>query len=81
MNNFMSINFYSADERNKPLEKQLTKTDTKKENLQINITEEHRCKNPQQTESKSTLKGSYTMIKWGLSQECKDSSIYANQSM
>ena len=28
----------------------------------------------------STLKGSYTMIKWGLSQECKDSSIYANQS-
>ena len=31
-------------------------------------------------ESSSTLKGSYTMIKWGLSQECKDSSIYANQS-
>ena len=29
----------------------------------------------------STLKGSYTMIKWGLSQECKDSSIYANQTM
>ena len=27
------------------------------------------------------IKGSYTMIKWGLSQECKDSSIYANQSM
>ena len=24
------------------------------------------------------IKGSYTMIKWGLSQECKDSSIYAN---
>ena len=35
----------------------------------------------EQTESNSTLKGSYTMIKWGLSQECKDSSIYANQSM
>ena len=32
-------------------------------------------------ESNSTLKGSYTMIKWGLSQECKDSSIYANKSM
>ena len=31
--------------------------------------------------SNSTLKGSSTMIKWGLSQECKDSSIYANQSM
>ena len=28
-----------------------------------------------------TLKGSYTMIKWGLSQEFKDSVIYANQSM
>ena len=28
-----------------------------------------------------TLKGSYTMIKWGLSQECKDSSIHAKQSM
>ena len=27
------------------------------------------------------IKRSYTMIKWGLSQECKDSSIYANQSM
>ena len=24
----------------------------------------------------NTLKGSYTMIRWGLSQECKDSSIY-----
>ena len=32
------------------------------------------------TESNSTLEGSYTMIKWGFSQECKDSSIYANQS-
>ena len=27
------------------------------------------------------IKRSYTMIKWGLSQKCKDSSIYANQSM
>ena len=27
------------------------------------------------------IKGSYTMIKWGLSQECKDSSLYAKQSM
>ena len=31
-------------------------------------------------ESNNTLKGSYTMIKWGLSQECKDSSVCANQS-
>ena len=28
-----------------------------------------------------TLKGSYIMIKWGLFQECKDSSIYTSQSM
>ena len=34
-----------------------------------------------QTESNSILKGSYTMIKWGLSQECKDSSISTNQSV
>ena len=27
------------------------------------------------------FKGSYTTIKWDLSQGCKDSSIYANQSM
>ena len=27
------------------------------------------------------IKGSYTTIKWDLSQGCKDSSIYANQSM
>ena len=27
------------------------------------------------------IKSSYTMIKFGLFQECKDSSIYANQSM
>ena len=27
------------------------------------------------------IKGSYTMIKWDLSQGCKDSSIYSNQSM
>ena len=32
------------------------------------------------TESNSTLKGSYTMVKWASSQECKDSSIYAKQS-
>ena len=33
------------------------------------------------TESNSPLKGSYTMIKWVSSQEFKDSSIYATQSM
>ena len=30
-----------------------------------------------QTKSNNTLKRSFTMIKWNLSQRCKDSSIYA----
>jgi len=34
-----------------------------------------------QAESNSTLNGSYTMIKWDLSQAGKDSSVYTNQSM
>ena len=33
------------------------------------------------SESNSTLKRSYIMTKWALSQGCKDSSISANQSM
>ena len=48
----------------------------KRRKLQTNITDEYTCKNPQQqTESNNTLKGTYTMIKWDLSQGCKDSSI------
>ena len=31
-----------------------------------------------ETEASNTLKRSYTMIKWDLSQGCKDSSTYAN---
>ena len=56
----------------------------KKRKLQANITDEHGCKNPQQNFSKqfsSTSKSSYTMIKLGVFQGCKDSSIYRNQSM
>ena len=34
-----------------------------------------------QTEISNTSKSSYTMVKLGLFQECKDSSIYASQSM
>ena len=34
-----------------------------------------------QTEFNKTVKSSYTMIKLGLFQECKDSSIYRNQSV
>ena len=34
-----------------------------------------------QAESKNILKRSYIMTKWAVSQECKDSSIFANQSM
>ena len=61
------------------------KGNTEKRKLQANITDEHRCKNPQQNVSKQNSAthpgGSYTMIKLGLFQQCKDSSIYANQSM
>ena len=32
-------------------------------------------------EFSNTSKNSYTMIKWGLFQECKDCSVYANKSM
>ena len=35
----------------------------------------------EQTESNNILKKSYTMTKWALSQECKDSLISENQSM
>ena len=34
-----------------------------------------------QIESSNTLKGSYTVIKWDLSQACKDSLTGANQSI
>ena len=60
------------------------KDNTQKRKLQANITDEHGCKNPQQNFSKqfnNTSKSSFTMIKLGLFQEYKDSSIYANQSM
>ena len=60
------------------------KDNTKKRKLQVSIIDEHRCENPQQNFSKqfsNTSKSSYTMIKLGLFQGCKDSSIYRNQSM
>ena len=34
----------------------------------------------QQTKYNNTLKGSYTIIKWDLSQACKDGSVSATQS-
>ena len=59
------------------------KDNTKRENYRptslIN-----RCKNPQQNFSKQnsvTHQKAHTMIKLGLFQECKDSSMYVNQSM
>ena len=66
-------------------DKDIKKRRKKKRNLQANVTDEHRCKNTQKkyykTESNNTLKGSYTMIKWGYSQRCRDSSTFTNQSM
>ena len=54
----------------------------KKRKLQGSITDEHRCKSPQQTFSKQNSatrqKSSYTMIKLDLFQGCKYSLIYAN---
>ena len=58
------------------------KDNTQKRRLQGNITDEHRYRNPQQNFSKqfrNTSKTSHTMIKLGLFQGCKDSSIYTNQ--
>ena len=58
-----------------------------KRKLQANVTDEHRCKNPQQNFSKRNSathqkdKLVTSLVKLGLFQECKDSSIYANQSM
>ena len=52
--------------------------------LQANITEEQRSKNHQQNSSKqnsATHQKAHTMIKLGLFQGCKDSSLYANQPM
>ena len=39
------------------------------------------CQDGRQTESNSILKRSHIMTKWALSQGCKDSSVFANQSM
>ena len=66
-------------------QQQTGRDNTQKRKLQANITDEHRCKNPQQNSSKhksnNTLKSSYTMIKSGLFQGHKNSSLYASQSM
>ena len=53
----------------------------KKRKLQANIIDEQKSSIKfQQTEFSNTSKSLYTMIKLGLFQVCKDSSIYANQS-
>ena len=52
--------------------------------FQSNVTDEYIWKNPQkhmQFKSNNTLKGSHTMMKWNLSEGCKDSSVFTNQSM
>ena len=57
-------------------------TISQKIKLYANITDEYRYKNFKQNTSKqsnTTLKDSYTLIKWDLSQEIMDFSIYANQ--
>ena len=55
---------------------------TQKRNLQGNITDEHRCKNPQQNFSKqNSATHQKTHDQFGFIQGCKDSSIYENKSM
>ena len=58
----------------------------KQRKLPANITDEHRCKNPQQKfsiENSTTHQKAHTptMVKLGLYQECQESSIYIHQSM
>ena len=56
----------------------------RKKELQANISDEHRCKNPPQNTSKLNLTihflKSFTVIKWDLFLGCKGGSIFANQS-
>ena len=57
---------------------------TQKIKLQANITDEHRCKILNKILAiriQHTLKRLYIMTKWALFQGCKDSSVWANQSM
>lgn len=67
----------------KPERKTITQTFTQIQ-TNMNITDEHRCKNPQENKQikfNNTLKKSYFVIKWDLFQEHKDSSKSANQLM
>ena len=57
------------------------KDNTKKENYRPISLMNIEATKLSQTEFSSTSKSSYSMIKLGLFQGCKDSSIYANQSM
>ena len=63
-------------------QKKKKKERKKERKLQVNITDEHRCKNTQQNSSKQNpttyLKRSYIITKWALSQGCKYSSTFAN---
>ena len=60
-------------------------THKKERKLQVNNSDEPKCKNPQQdgkqTEFNNTLKGLHNVIKWVFSQGCKDDSVFTSQSM
>ena len=61
--------------------KKKEKTKNQKKNLQANISDEYRCKNPQRNIRKTKFTVHYkdhTMIKWNLSLRSKDVLTYAN---
>ena len=67
-----------------PLIPKPDKDNTQKRKLQANITDEHRCKNPQKVLANRIQQHIKQLIhhdQVGFIQGCKDSSVYENQSM
>ena len=73
-----------TETRQRHYKKKKKKKERKKENyrpISVMNTDTKPSRKYQQTESDNILKWPYPMIKWDLSQGCKDSSISTNQSV